>query len=331
MSEPFRVSVIVPVFNAESFLRETVRSALDQPQVGEILLVEDGSSDGSFALCRTLEAESDGRVRVLFHDGHANRGPGESRNLGIREARCPFLAFLDADDRYNPGAFDFDERAFADPKVGFVRHALANGFDPDDPDQAWFVGYTGRKNALAKYHSFVPDGVTPATYFRNLYPMGDLSSGIADILTIRTSVARSLGGLPPRDWAEDTTFHAKLAAAARAAIAPNEPAMAVRRIHSANLSKTKTGIPQYRIDRTGEAMLDVGAFLKGRRPSAADRAALHRGWLRFGRRYSAFSSAALLRLRPSDLFFPGVAVQYLRFYGKMLCELEAARLRGRCR
>ena len=106
--------------------------------------------------------------------------------------------------------------------------------------------------------------------------------------------------------------------------------MAVRRIHSANLSKTKTGIPQYRINRTGEAMLDVGAFLKGRRPSAADRAALHRGWLRFGRRYSEFSSVALLRLRPLDLLFPGVAVQYFRFYGRMARDLAAARFhRGR--
>lgn len=318
MTSPFRVSVVIPVFNAKTFLRETVQSALDQAQVGEVLLVDDGSTDGSFALCRALEMENPKRVRILLHEGHANRGPGESRNLGIREAQCPFLSFLDADDRYNPHAFDFDEEAFADPGVGFVRHSLANGFDPNDPDQSWFVGYTGRERAMAKYHSCIPDGITPKNYFRNLYPMGDLSSGIADILTIRTSVARELGGLPPRDWAEDTTFHAKLAAVARVAIAPNEPAMAVRRIHSANLSKTKSGALQYRIDRTGEAMLDVGAFLKGLHPSAADRAALHRGWLRFGRRYSAFSSIALLRSRPTDVLLPGVAFQYARFYLRML-------------
>ncbi len=323
MTEAFRVSVIVPVFNAEAFLRETVRSALDRPQVGEVLLVDDGSSDGSYALCRELEDASPGRVRALFHAGHENRGPGESRNLGIREARCPFLAFLDADDRYNPGAFDFDEQAFKDPRIGFVRHSLANGFDPNDPEQSWFVGYTGKERAAAKYHSYVPEGVSPETYFRNLYPMGDLSSGIADILTIRTSIARSLGGLPQRDWAEDTTFHVKLAACAEVAIAPNEPAMAVRRIHSANLSKTKTGVPQYRIDRTGEAMLDLGRFLKGRSPSAADRAALHRGWLRFGRRYSTFSSISLLRSRPADALFPCVGIQYVRFYFRMLRDLLA--------
>lgn len=89
------VSIIVPVYNAETYLDACVQSILAQDGVSlELLLVNDGSKDGSLALCRSYEAR-DARVRVL--DG-PNRGVSAARNRGLEEARGESICFVDADD-----------------------------------------------------------------------------------------------------------------------------------------------------------------------------------------------------------------------------------------
>jgi len=99
------VSVVIPVYNAEDYLREAVASALGRPQVAQVLLVDDGSRDGSPALCETL-AREDIRVSVLRHDDGGNHGPAATRNAGIGAATADYVAFLDADDYYLDGRFD---------------------------------------------------------------------------------------------------------------------------------------------------------------------------------------------------------------------------------
>ena len=98
------VSVIVPVYRAEKTLREAVESAEISAGAGagegaclpvEILLIDDGSDDGSGPLCRKLEKEYD-NVRTVRQP---NRGPMAARLTGIREASGEFCMFLDADDR----------------------------------------------------------------------------------------------------------------------------------------------------------------------------------------------------------------------------------------
>lgn len=99
------ISVIIAVYNAAPYLREAVASAVAQPQVGDVLLVDDGSSDGSLALCHELALEH-AAVRVLQHPDGGNHGAGPTRNLGIRAAQHELIAFLDGDDTYLPGRFD---------------------------------------------------------------------------------------------------------------------------------------------------------------------------------------------------------------------------------
>jgi glycosyltransferase involved in cell wall biosynthesis len=207
MMEEFAVSVVVPVFNAAPFLEQAVNSALRQPEVGEVVLVDDGSSDDSWLVASALRDAHPARVSLYCHPDRANRGPGESRNLGLRHARCPFVAFLDADDWYLPGYFAVDRELFArNPAVGMVRHPLGNGWNPEDDKQRWFLAYTGRERAQAAFYSKV-EGVHPRDYFASLYPMGDISSGVADTLTIRKSLIDAVGGFPARDWAEDVLLH----------------------------------------------------------------------------------------------------------------------------
>ena len=94
MSTP-KISVIVPVYNAEKYLRRCIDSILAQTFTDfELLLIDDGSKDCSGAICDEY-AEKDWRIRV-FHK--KNGGAAEARNVGIGNARGEWMTFIDADD-----------------------------------------------------------------------------------------------------------------------------------------------------------------------------------------------------------------------------------------
>lgn len=89
------VSVIVPVYNVEKYLRQCLESIIDQTlQNIEILIFNDGSTDDSLKICEEYK-KKDKRVRVYSHE---NRGLGETRNRGIEIARGEYLFFVDSDD-----------------------------------------------------------------------------------------------------------------------------------------------------------------------------------------------------------------------------------------
>src|SRR3954454_8147074 len=91
------VSIIIPCFNAAATLGEAIASALSQGELGgEILVVDDGSTDGSLAIARGFGPG----VRVVTGP---NRGVSAARNRGIAETVGEWLVFLDADDLLLPG------------------------------------------------------------------------------------------------------------------------------------------------------------------------------------------------------------------------------------
>lgn len=96
-----KVSIVIPVYNAEKYLRKAVASALTQDFTDwELILVDDGSRDGSGALCDEL-AVSDSRIRV-FHT--PNGGVTAARSFGVAQACGEWIAFVDADDTLLPSA-----------------------------------------------------------------------------------------------------------------------------------------------------------------------------------------------------------------------------------
>lgn len=90
-----RTSVVITSFNYAEYLPAAIASVLAQTDRDfELLIVDDGSTDGSLALARSY-SDSDPRVRVLVQP---HSGPGAARNTGMQEARGRYIAFLDADD-----------------------------------------------------------------------------------------------------------------------------------------------------------------------------------------------------------------------------------------
>jgi glycosyltransferase involved in cell wall biosynthesis len=97
------ISVIVPVYNAEKYLDECVRSILGQSYRDvELILVDDGSTDASPSLCDAYQ-EMDGRVRALHQE---NGGVSAARNAGLRAARGEWIGFCDCDDYILPGMYE---------------------------------------------------------------------------------------------------------------------------------------------------------------------------------------------------------------------------------
>lgn len=97
-----KLSVVIPVYNVESSLERCVASVLSQRGVDmEVVLVDDGSTDGSLALCRKLMT-TDSRVRLI---AKANGGLSSARNAGVEVACGDYITFVDSDDYLSDGVF----------------------------------------------------------------------------------------------------------------------------------------------------------------------------------------------------------------------------------
>lgn len=115
------ISVIIPVYNAEAFVKDAVESALRIKEVRQIILIEDCSPDNCLAICQDLEQQYSGIVELHSHPGREQRGAGASRNLGIEKVREQFVAFLDADDYYLPHRFVYPLEILSQrPEIDYV-------------------------------------------------------------------------------------------------------------------------------------------------------------------------------------------------------------------
>ena len=91
--------MIVAAKDAVATIRSAVRSALAEPETAEVVVVDDGSSDGTAQAARSAD-DGSGRLRVVVQD---NTGPAEARNRAVAASTAPVWCVLDADDRFTPG------------------------------------------------------------------------------------------------------------------------------------------------------------------------------------------------------------------------------------
>ncbi|MDJ1008329.1 MAG: glycosyltransferase [Paracoccaceae bacterium] len=106
------LSVVIPAWNRARTIRAAIESVLSQEVADvEVIVVDDGSDDGTAAAARGV---GDARVRVL--EQGRNGGAAAARNAGVAEARAPWIAFQDSDDRWLPGKLAAQMARLAEPR-----------------------------------------------------------------------------------------------------------------------------------------------------------------------------------------------------------------------
>jgi glycosyltransferase involved in cell wall biosynthesis len=143
------VSVVVPVFNGERYLREALQSILAQSHHPlEIVAVDDGSTDGSAAILTEHEG-----VRCIRLP---NGGVAAARNRGVEASQGTFLAFLDQDDRWLPGKLAAQMAILRDhPRAGFAITLQRFITEPDAPPSA----FVREKLLHVDHPGYVPSGL----------------------------------------------------------------------------------------------------------------------------------------------------------------------------
>lgn len=173
-----KISVIVPVYNAEKYITQAVESALQFDEVHEIILVEDKSPDNALEICQQL-AEKHERVKLFQHPDKGNHGAGPTRNLGLEKATGDFIAFLDADDYYLPNRFDAEKELFKDPKVEGVYGALGVHYYSEKAKEQYYPLFQDNLTTVYKKHD--PREVFPG----QLNMRGSFGLFSIDCLTVR--------------------------------------------------------------------------------------------------------------------------------------------------
>lgn len=107
----FRVSVIIPAYNVERFVAKAILSAVNQEEVVEVIVIDDGSSDKTLKIVKELQKQN-AKIKFYQHTGAINKGRSASRNLGIIKSQGDYIGFLDADDYYLDARFTNDALVF---------------------------------------------------------------------------------------------------------------------------------------------------------------------------------------------------------------------------
>jgi glycosyltransferase involved in cell wall biosynthesis len=189
MSLPL-ISVVTPFYNCASFFKEAIEGVLSQTySQWELLLVDDGSSDGSTAIARDYEKRFPAKIVYLTHEGRGNRGISASRNLGWRHARGNWLACLDADDVWVPRKLEQQwEIAQLHPEVGLIVGAAE-----------YWHSWTGRPDDKARDQIILVGGqqdmpIPPPRLVEILYPLGSAAAPCPSTFFVRMDLIDSICG-----------------------------------------------------------------------------------------------------------------------------------------
>jgi glycosyltransferase involved in cell wall biosynthesis len=210
MTTSGRVSVIMPFLNAERYFEEAIESVQAQTYENwELLLVDDGSADGSSQIALDYCARDRNRVAYLTHPGGVSRGISAARNLGIAHATGEHIAFLDADDVWLPQKLQQQtELLAAHPKAAML-YGLSQ----------WWYSWTGIPEDRDRdfIHSLgVPVDVLiePPALLYPFFVSQEAALPNQSSLLVRRSAAELVGGFEEAfaGMYEDQVFFAKVCA-----------------------------------------------------------------------------------------------------------------------
>lgn len=211
MSSNSLVSSIIIFFNAEKFFEEAIESVLTQIYDNwELILADDGSTDGSTAIALRYAQQYPEKIRYVEHEGHKNCGMSATRNLGIRHAKGEYIAFLDADDVWFPYKLEQQvEIMKSQPEAAMV-------YGKSEYWRSW----TGNPEDLQG--DYIPDAYVqadklyhPPTLLTLCYPLGSATPPPPSNILLRREAIERLGGFEAGfqgiyQLYEDQAFFAKL-------------------------------------------------------------------------------------------------------------------------
>ena len=122
-----KLSVIIPVYNTEAYLANCIESIQRQTfKDWELLLIDDGSTDGSYAICKAY-SEKDNRIKTIHTE---NRGQSAARNTGLLHTQGEYVTFVDSDDDIDTSTFEQNISFFFQYKdLDVIQYPVHEGFD----------------------------------------------------------------------------------------------------------------------------------------------------------------------------------------------------------
>jgi glycosyltransferase involved in cell wall biosynthesis len=210
MTTKNRVSAIMPFLNTEQYIEEAIESVRTQTYENwELLLVDDGSSDGSSEIAMERAARHRGQIVYLSHSGAGTRGISASRNLGIAHATGDYIAFLDADDVWVPRKLEQQLELVSSRSEAAMVYGLSQ----------WWYSWSGKlEDAERDYvHALgVPADVPiePPTLLRPFFVLQEAAIPNPSSILVRRSTAQLVGGFEEAfvGLYEDQAFYAKVCA-----------------------------------------------------------------------------------------------------------------------
>lgn len=211
MTESPLVSVVVAFLDAERFLDQTVASVFGQTFADwELLLVDDGSSDGSSEAAKSFAASHPEKVFYLAHPGHRNLGVCASRNLAVRRARGQFVGILDADDVWEPNKLEEQTAVLLTyPDVGMV-YGTARYW------RSWRETGSRRQTDYVPALGIEPDRIhEPPSLLKRCFPLGRATAPCPSDMLLRRELIRRVNGFEEAftgayQMYEDQAFLAKV-------------------------------------------------------------------------------------------------------------------------
>jgi len=214
MARRANISVVIPAYNSERFIGQTLQSICDQTvKDWECVVVDDGSTDSTPQVIREM-ARKDDRIRLIEQ---TNAGPAAARNTGMASisAGSRFIAFMDHDDVWLPDALAVLRDALEAHPESVAAHGLADTIDengqPIDHERSdgGFLNF-GRQRVVCENGRLVPWDISRPTTFESLYPVSRLFP--LGLVLIRHEVVREVGGFDTTYWqTEDWDMWLRLA------------------------------------------------------------------------------------------------------------------------
>ncbi len=160
------VSVIIPVYNGEHYIEQAIYSVINQTyKFLEIILIDDGSTDRSKNIIKSIQTEQVSRKINYFYQ--KNQGVAIARNQGISHSKGEYIAFLDQDDIWMPNKLSLQIKFLKDnPNIDFV---------------------------LGKQKIFLEEGIPQPKWLRPQYLTEEITAYLLGVLLTRKSIFRKIG------------------------------------------------------------------------------------------------------------------------------------------